>query len=141
MKILIVSDTHGRNQSYVKVIEKVSPIDVMIHLGDTQGSEEYIESVTPCRIEMVSGNNDFFNGYPKEKIVQIGKYSVMLTHGHRYGVNYSTYDIKETARRNKADIVMFGHTHVPMIDLSDSVWLVNPGSLTLPIFIKAFLLR
>jgi putative phosphoesterase len=132
MKVLIVSDTHGRNQNYLRTLEKVAPIDMLIHLGDLQGGEEYIESVTGCRIEMVSGNNDFFNGYPKENIIQIGKYTVMLTHGHRYGVNYSTYDIKEAAKRNKADIVMFGHTHVPMIDLSDSVWLINPGSLTLP---------
>jgi putative phosphoesterase len=56
----------------------------------------------------------------------------MLTHGHRYGVNSNTSGILDLAKRNKADIVMFGHTHVPMIDLSGSIWTINPGSLALP---------
>lgn len=132
MKVLIVSDTHGRDHNLLKTIEKVSPIDLLIHLGDFEGGEEYIKSITPCDTEWVSGNNDFFNGLPKDKIIHIGKYTVMLTHGHRYGVNFSTSGIVETARRNKADIVMFGHTHIPIIDLSQSVWVINPGSLALP---------
>jgi putative phosphoesterase len=132
MKVLIVSDTHGRDQYLLETLEKVSPIDLMIHLGDFEGGEDYIRSITPCPAELISGNNDFFNGLPKEKLIRIGKYTVMLTHGHRYGVNYNTSSLRETAKKNQADIVMFGHTHVPMIDLSDSVWVINPGSLALP---------
>ncbi|HHV13516.1 MAG TPA: YfcE family phosphodiesterase [Clostridiales bacterium] len=132
MKVLIVSDTHGRNYNLLRTVERVSPIDLLIHLGDYDGGEDYIMSVTPCRTEMVSGNNDFFNGLPKEKVIQIGKYTVLLTHGHRYGVYYTTQDIKREAAKYKANIVMFGHTHVPMIDLSEEVWAINPGSLGLP---------
>ncbi len=132
MKVLIVSDTHGRNYNFLKTLEKVSPIDMLIHLGDYDGGEGYIMSVTPCRTEMVSGNNDFFNGLPKEKLICIGKYTIMLTHGHRYGVYNTTQDIKEEAAKRNANIVMFGHTHVPMIDLNDEVWAINPGSLALP---------
>lgn len=132
MKVLIVSDTHGRNDNLLSTIQKVSPIDLLIHLGDISGGEEYIKQIAPCPIEFVSGNNDFFNGYPKEKIIDIGRYRVMLTHGHRHSVNYNTYTIREAASRNNVDIVMFGHTHVPMIDLKEKIWLVNPGSLSLP---------
>jgi uncharacterized protein len=132
MKVLIVSDTHGRDQYLLEAFERVSPIDLLIHLGDLEGSEDYIRSIISCPMELISGNNDFFNGLPKEKLIQIGKYRVMLTHGHRYGVNYSTNGILELARNNNADIVMFGHTHVPMIDLSNSIWAINPGSLALP---------
>jgi putative phosphoesterase len=132
MKILIISDTHGRNQNYLKVLSRVSPIDLLIHLGDFEGSEELIESAASCRHEFVSGNNDFFNGLPKDKVIQIGKYTVFLTHGHRYGVYYGTADIREAAARNNANIVMFGHTHVPMMNLSDDIWVINPGSLSLP---------
>ena len=85
-----------------------------------------------CPVEFVSGNNDFFNGLPKDKLINVGKYKVLLTHGHRYGVNFSTSAILETAKKHKADIVMFGHTHVPMIDLTSSIWAINPGSLALP---------
>lgn len=132
MKVLIVSDTHGKDHYLLKTLERVGPIDMLIHLGDFEGGEEYIKSITPCPTELVSGNNDFFNGLPKEKVIHIGKYIVLLTHGHRYGVNYSTSGILEVAKRNKANIVMFGHTHVPMIDLSGSIWAINPGSLALP---------
>jgi putative phosphoesterase len=132
MKVLIVSDTHGRDHYLVKTLERVSPIDLLIHLGDFEGGEEYIKSIAPCPTELVSGNNDFFNGLPKDKIISIGKYTIMLTHGHRYGVNYNTNTIRDAARKNKADIVMFGHTHVPMLDLSSNIWMINPGSLALP---------
>lgn len=132
MKVLIVSDTHGKNQNLIHTLQKVSPIDLMIHLGDFGGSEKYIKSIAPCPVEMISGNNDFFIGLPKDKVIMIGDYSVMLTHGHRYGVYYSTLQLKEAARKRKADIVMFGHTHIPLIDLSDNVWAINPGSLSLP---------
>lgn len=132
MKILIISDTHGRNLEVLKVIERVSPIDLLIHLGDIEGGEEYIRSLVDCKVEMVSGNNDFFNGLPKEKLIHVGKYKIMLNHGHRYGVNYGSASIKEAAARQGANIVMFGHTHIPLIDLSGKVWAINPGSLALP---------
>lgn len=132
MKVLIVSDSHGRNKHLIKTIQKVSPIDLLIHLGDFGASEEYIKSIVSCDVEMVSGNNDFFNGLAKEKLIMIGKYTVMLTHGHRYGVYYNTHQIREAAKARKADIVMFGHTHVPLIDLSQDTWLINPGSIALP---------
>lgn len=132
MKILIVSDTHGKNLHYLETIERVSPIDLMIHLGDYEGGEAYIKKITPCLVEMVSGNNDYLNGLPKDKIIHIGKYKILLTHGHRYGVNSTINNLIEAAQRNNVDIVMFGHTHVPMIDLRGSVWAINPGSLTLP---------
>lgn len=132
MKILIVSDTHGKDHNLLKTIQKVSPIDLLIHLGDIVSSEEYIKSISNCPVELVAGNNDFFCKLPKEKIIRIGNYTVMLTHGHKYGVYYGTNQIKEVAGRNQADIVMFGHTHVPLIDLKDDIWAINPGSLTLP---------
>ena len=62
MKILIVSDTHRKDDNLKKVIEQVKPIDMFIHLGDSEGSEQFIpEWLNPdCSIQMVRGNNDFF---------------------------------------------------------------------------------
>jgi putative phosphoesterase len=132
MKVLIVSDTHGRNHCLIDTINRVGPIDLLVHLGDIENGEEYILSMITCPAEFVSGNNDYFNGLPKDKLIQIGRYKVFLTHGHRYGVNFSTGNIVEEAKKRKADIVMFGHTHVPIIDLTGNVWTINPGSLALP---------
>lgn len=132
MKILIVSDTHGMTDNLYKTLERVSPIDLLIHLGDFEHNEEDIEAIASCPVEFVSGNNDFFSEVPKDKLIKIGKYTVWMTHGHRYGVNFNTGGILDAANKYMADIVMFGHTHVPIIDLSHSIWVINPGSLTLP---------
>lgn len=132
MKVLVISDTHGKEQYLEQILDKITPLDLVIHLGDFDGGEEYIQMISPCPVEMVSGNNDFFNGLPRDKMIQIGKYSIMITHGHRYNVYSGTATLKEVARENHADIVMYGHTHVPLIDLSDSVWVINPGSIALP---------
>lgn len=132
MKVLIVSDTHGRNHYLIDTVNRVSPIDMLIHLGDFESGEEYIKSILECPVEFVAGNNDFFARVPKDKIIYIGKYKVLLTHGHRYGVNFSTSGLEELGNRYQADIVMFGHTHMPLIDLTGSIWIINPGSLALP---------
>lgn len=65
MKILIVSDTHRRNGNLQEVIEQTAPFDMLIHLGDGEGSEELItswclEQNQNCEVHMVLGNNDFF---------------------------------------------------------------------------------
>jgi putative phosphoesterase len=132
MKILVTGDTHGREMNLLRIIEKVSPIDMLVHLGDFEGGGEIIRKVAPCRLELVSGNNDFGTGIPKERLVSIGSYNVMLTHGHRYGVYSGTGLLLEAAKRNYADIIMFGHTHIPMIKKEEGIWLINPGSPVLP---------
>lgn len=132
MKVLIVSDTHGKDKYLFNTLRRVGTIDLLIHLGDLGRREDYIKSISSCPVEMIAGNNDYFNGLPKEKIILIGKYKVMLTHGHGYNVYYDTNKLKETARSRQADIVMYGHTHMPLIDLKDDIWAINPGSLALP---------
>jgi putative phosphoesterase len=83
-------------------------------------------------VEFVSGNNDFFADVPKEKIITLGSHTILMTHGHRYGVNFGTGRLKEAALLQGADIVLYGHTHRPSIDLSTGVWAVNPGSISQP---------
>ena len=57
---------------------------------------------------------------------------MFLTHGHRYQVNFGLQTLEEAARLRGADIAMYGHTHVPMINQGKDVTILNPGSLTLP---------
>ena len=132
MKILIVSDTHRYNENYLRVLERVSPIDMVIHCGDIEGSEYAIAQSAGCPVQMVQGNNDFFSDLPREKEFQLGKYKVWLTHGHTYGVMVGNNLIKEEAKDRGADIVIYGHTHRPVVEWCDAVVAVNPGSLTYP---------
>ena len=131
MRILIVSDTHRRDGNFRRVLEKTGPIDMLIHLGDTEGSEIYFKEWVNndnCVIHVVRGNNDFFSQTDKEKEISIGKYRAFLTHGHMYGVSFELETIKEEARARKVDIVMFGHTHKPLVDKRGRTLFLNPGT-------------
>lgn len=132
MKVLIVSDTHRKNENFLKVLERVAPIDMLVHCGDIEGSEYLIAQAVGCPVEMVVGNNDFFSDLPREKEFYIGKYKVWLTHGHTYYVSMGNEYLKEEARARSADIVMYGHTHRPVVDIEGGLVAVNPGSLTYP---------
>ena len=62
----------------------------------------------------------------------IGSYQVWLTHGHNYYVSMGNEILKEEAEARGADIVMYGHTHKPVVDVGENLIAVNPGSLTYP---------
>lgn len=132
MKILIISDTHRNNDNYVKVLEKVAPVDMLIHCGDVEGSEYMIAQRAGCPVQMVMGNNDFFSDLPREKEFTIEKYKVWLTHGHTYYVSMGNETIKKEARERGVDIVMYGHSHKPVVDIDKDIIAVNPGSLAYP---------
>lgn len=132
MKVLIVSDTHRKNDNFFEVVKKEAPFDMVIHCGDAEGSEYTIDQVAGCHMEMVLGNNDFFSRLPREREFHIGKYKVWLLHGHNYGVSMGNEMIKNEAKDKGVDIVMYGHTHSPIIDREDSIIAINPGSLTYP---------
>lgn len=132
MKILIVSDTHRKHENLKVVLERVQPIDLLIHLGDAEGEEDYIAELAGCPMEIVAGNNDFFSSLPREKELEIGKYHILITHGHYYYVNAGIADIEKEASARRFDIVMFGHTHRPVIDYANDIIAINPGSLSYP---------
>lgn len=132
MKVLIVSDSHGKNTQLDWVLKRVSPIDMLIHLGDLEGSEDYIEAIAEWPYELVSGNNDYFTDIEREKMIKIGFYQVLLTHGHRQQVYSGTDTIKKWAKEKGADIVMFGHTHMPLLEIEEDITVLNPGSISKP---------
>ena len=132
MKILIVSDTHRHNTNVLDVMEKVKPIDLLVHCGDIEGSEDIIAQAAGCPVQIVQGNNDFWSAMPREKEFLIGEYKVWLTHGHNYYVSMNYETIKQEARSRDVDIVMCGHTHKPVVDISPDLTLINPGSMSFP---------
>ncbi len=132
MKIMIVSDTHKRHKNLEEALEKMGSIDMLIHLGDAEGYEDYIAEMAGCPLEIVSGNNDFFSNLEREKEIKIGKYKVLLTHGHYYYVSAGIEALKKEAYGRDVDIVMFGHTHRPLIEYDKGVTLINPGSISYP---------
>lgn len=132
MKILIVSDTHRRNENFLTVVEEEGPFDLVIHCGDVEGSEYVISQAAGCPVEFVQGNNDFFSDLPREKELTIGNYKVWLLHGHNYYVSMNYETIKSEALDRGVDIVMCGHTHKPVIETEGKLTIINPGSLSYP---------
>lgn len=132
MKILIVSDTHKKHDNLVRILEQEENIDLMVHLGDSEGYEDYIAELAGCPLEIVSGNNDFFTDLDREKVLEVGKYQVLITHGHYYYVAMGLEDLRKEALGRGMDIVMFGHTHRPYLNSSKGVTMLNPGSVSYP---------
>lgn len=132
MKVLIVSDTHKHHENLIRVLEREENIDLMIHLGDAEGYEDDIAYMAECPLEIVAGNNDFFSSLDKEKELEIGKYKVLITHGHYYYVSAGVEDIKKEAAGRGMDIVMFGHTHRPLLEHGKGIIALNPGSISYP---------
>ena len=79
MRVLIISDTHGRHAGIEEAIQREFPFQRLIHLGDAEGYEDYIADLAECPIDIVSGNNDFFSDLPDEKIVFIDAFIVRQT--------------------------------------------------------------
>lgn len=132
MKVVIVSDTHRRDGNLTAVLEIEGKIDRLIHLGDVEGSQNFICQVADCEVDIVAGNNDFLSFLPREKEIRLGGRKILLTHGDAYHVSRDTGMLRRTARERGMDIVMFGHTHRPCLEEQDGVIILNPGSLSYP---------
>jgi len=132
MRILIVSDTHRHDQNLKEVLRGAGSIDRLIHLGDAEGSEDYIRQIANCPVNIVRGNNDFYCDLPREEEFTLGRYKVLITHGHYYYVSLNMQEIMRQAKARNMDIVMFGHTHRPLIKLEDGIAFLNPGSISYP---------
>ena len=132
MKVLVMSDSHGLHKNIERVLALESPIDMFIHLGDVESDEAFIMARITCEKHIVRGNNDFFSSLPREELVQIGSHLAFLTHGHNYYVSFDSQMIIEEALARGADIVMYGHTHKPLLQIEDEITVLNPGSISLP---------
>ncbi len=132
MKVLIVSDTHGYDSNMYEVIQREEPFDMMVHCGDIESGYSRLRSVVDCSLHVVAGNNDFCAELLRTDVFRMMNHKVLLVHGHRQRVHYGLLDLSYMARENDADIVMFGHTHVPLIETVDGILFLNPGSLTYP---------
>ena len=131
MKVLVVSDTHRRNENYFKAVELEKP-DMVIHCGDSEGGEYLLTRSVECPVYIVMGNNDYFSTLPKELELDVGSYKVWVTHGHNYYAYMNSEHLRREAFARGMDIVMYGHTHKPVVERSGNVTAVNPGSLSYP---------
>ncbi len=131
-KYLVVSDTHGHDDNFYRVLDLEEPLDGIIHCGDFEGSEGKFAIAANCPVYFVSGNNDFFANLARELDFDLDGHRAFLTHGHRYLVSMDLENIRAEGHSRGADLVFFGHTHKPVARQVGGVYLFNPGSLSYP---------
>lgn len=134
MRAVVFSDSHGNYDALEKIMERhKDDADIFIHLGDGEREVELIQYVyNDKKIHFVSGNCDWGTDKPDYDIINFAGKTIFFTHGSRFGVKGDLNLAKLFARKNEADILLFGHTHVAMTDYEDGLYIMNPGSCARP---------
>lgn len=107
---------------------------VFAHAGDNYVDYQRLQKRAPIPGYGVRGNCDplLLAGAPEEQVFDYEGYKYFLTHGHKYGVKYSTDNLLKKAKSIGAQVVIFGHSHMPLITVEEEILLVNPGSISYP---------
>lgn len=131
-RIVVLADTHmprrGR-QLPAAVLAAVDAADAVIHLGDFTGVEVADDLERRGTLYAVHGNNDpeeIRRRYPLRRNLTIDGHHITLVHGHSGG--RSARAAAESVRG--AEIVLYGHSHLPDRSYRGHVLLFNPGSPT-----------
>ena len=144
MELLIFSDSHGRVENMSLAIERqVKSSDAILFLGDGARDLDRLFLVdTP--LWAVRGNCDWSSSDladKTERLLYFEGYTILLCHGHEWGVKGGLGALIAHAADVGADIVLFGHTHKPTLQviaageqigktkLSRPMYLFNPGSI------------
>ena len=124
MKILVFSDSHRSWSGMIQAIDEQKP-DQVIHLGDLISDAEEISYLYPkLPVCMVPGNCDGWTTVPSIKQITLQGRSILLSHGHLWGVKSGCDAAIARARAAGADILLFGHLCQQM---EDGLWVLNPG--------------
>lgn len=138
MKCLCFSDSHGNPYNIRRVLNMHPDAEVIFFLGDGLSDLEPFVLDRTRAFLAVRGNCDgsFVLGSAilkkTDEINLLGK-RIVFTHGDLYGVKYSLDGVKKLALERGVDLVLFGHTHMPLerydADINDGVYFFNPGSI------------
>ena len=129
MKIGLTGDTHGSMQAMRRVIAAAPPVEQWLHTGDYGRDALYLKAQTGLPVTSVAGNCDVGDSSVNpDEFVTIEGFNIWLLHGHRYLHGGDPQELVWWAHKLEADIVVFGHTHVPLVKWYGDVLLINPGS-------------
>ena len=130
MRVLVASDTHGDVYALQQAVLRQPKAEVVIHLGDGYDDWQQVKLQFPEKAFYgVRGNNDWGCMAPLDDEIYLLKKHIVYTHGHTHHVKYGLYDLISDARSQKADVLLYGHTHQSECRYEDGLYIVNPGSL------------
>lgn len=133
---LAFGDSHRNKRALAQmaaIIHKLQP-EFFVHTGDNFSDYQWIKKRTGTFGHGVRGNCDggIIIGSREEIIFTHENKKFLLIHGHQYRVKYSYENLYYHARDAEVDAVIFGHSHVQFAQQEDGLWLINPGSISLP---------
>ncbi len=129
MKIIVFSDSHRDIKTMVEVVERGAP-DMIIHLGDhIYDAVEVERKFMGIPIEFVKGNCDLGSSAPSYKLIEVANKQIFITHGDVFGVRMGITDLAATGKKHRADLILYGHTHRPVIKKRKGILMMNPGSI------------
>jgi uncharacterized protein len=142
MRIGVISDTHADEQHYElpkKVLEDFKRTDMIIHAGDITNAKILLKlrSLSP-NLKAVYGNMDsqeISRGLAAKEIFNVGKFKIGLTHGSGSPAQLIGY-LENEFKKDKLDMIIFGHSHQAFNKIINGVIFFNPGSATDKIFAK-----
>jgi hypothetical protein len=126
LKLIIFSDSHGETDNMYLAVKAEKP-DAIIHLGDYDSDCKVFREFT-IPLYSVRGNCDWGSDNLVTMDLNFDGKRIFLTHGHTYHVKESYDYIINAAMLMEADVVLFGHTHIPYYDERDGLYVINPGS-------------
>jgi len=128
LKILVMSDSHGSRDNMLNIVDLESP-EMILHLGDREKDCFDIEFEYPdIPLRSVRGNGDFSSaGLDIDEFTHDG-IRFFMTHGHLFGVKSGKSNLIRSAVSRGADILLFGHTHIPHYSVIQDMVVLNPGS-------------
>ena len=79
-------------------------VELWLHAGDFTNDAEYLARMSGCEVAMVAGNNDWpRTGMPDSRVLDVAGHRIFLTHGHIYGVGYTTAYLEKAAAEQGAE--------------------------------------
>jgi uncharacterized protein len=127
-KILVISDSHGNHAAVSAIISREKPFDYLVHCGDGVYDLFHVKMPDGAAVVGVGGNVDAARGMDVErrKEFTVGDVLFMVVHGDQHRVREGYGVIEREGRGGKADVVLFGHTHVQYRSEGKPA-LFNPG--------------
>ena len=120
----LISDTHGLVRPGVH--DALKGVELILHAGDVGGSAILDELRLIAPVRAVFGNTDPPDeaGLTDEIGIEVDGLRIHVSHGHEVG----SPTPEKLAARYDADVVVYGHTHRPLVTPLDGRLIVNPGS-------------
>jgi putative phosphoesterase len=132
MRIFVISDTHGRIDKAMEIYKTLDDIDLIVHLGDHWNDAKRMKEQLNVPLIGVKGNMDGSFARDGYHILETDFGKIFIAHGHMESVKQSYENIMYKAEALQCRAVFFGHTHIPLFAEVEGIYLLNPGSLSLP---------